>query len=253
MKSYDHDGLWVVLPPDLLKKAQDFGKTRQAHAIKRRAKVRWEGTEAELTQQHEDQCIFERGVALALGLKDLWRMDTDHDLPRLELPNGTGLWPRACPKYGRPYMKGLQRDFGILISGRVHMSEPIGCVVEVRCCAPMGVIRESYQLIDIGNRGAPMYQVYWTDHAARPITELIERYKLDTSACLPGAPDTISEMIDFAPLTKYPWMSLIPNRIKCAWCGLLNAPTNRECYHCLHDIRTGKDLHPYESFKSKAK
>ena len=240
MKSYDHDGLWVLLPPELLKKAIEFGQQRQRRADQRHAKVRWYGDPAELTQQHEDQSIFERGVALGLGLKDLWRMDTDHNLPRLELPNGTGLWPRACPKYGRPYLKGLERDFGVLISGRVHPSEPLGCVVEIRCCASMALVRSRYQLIDIGNRGAPMYQVWWSGKEALPITMLGQ---LNTAECLKGPPDTISEMIDFAPLTKYPWRSLIKNCVKCAWCGLLNNPADGRCYHCDHNFRTGKELH----------
>ena len=199
----DDGALWVVLPPELHDRAIRHGNLRQAEAQRRKANVRWHGEYEELADNHVGHSIFERAVARALGLYDPFRMNTDHKLPRLDLTVLVGLWPRACPMFGPPYVKGLKKDYDLLIGGRVFEHEPCGCVAEIRGFAEMRVVRERYDLVDTGNRGAPYYHVPWASKDFHPIKELVSEFQLDTSACSADAPDSISQMIDFAPLRPH--------------------------------------------------
>lgn len=205
-------GLWVVLPPELYMMAVKFGNLRQAEAIRRHAKLRFkeETPVYVLASQHIEQAIFEAGTALALGLKNLERLNTDHEYARIDLPDGTGLWPRACKRQMPAYIKGLEKDFGYLVGGRVWDNEEVHgimcCVVEIRCWADMRVVPTRHSLVDIGNLGAPFYQLFWGFPECCPILQLVERYNLDTSACLPGPPPSISRSIiaDYPPPNPEP-------------------------------------------------
>jgi hypothetical protein len=204
-----NEGLWLVLPRGVYEAAVKHGNLRQAEAIRRRAHVRYDPETPVwlLADQHVNQSIFERGVALALGLFDPKRVNTDHDQARLNLPDKLGLWPRACKKFGPPYIKGLEKDFDLLVGGRVHDNEMYDdgetydprCIVEVRCWANMQTVKHRYHLVDLGKKGAPFYQIFWGFKDVYPIRVLVDQYGLDTSACLPKAPASISETIEFAP------------------------------------------------------
>lgn len=234
-----YPGLWYIMPLALLQSATKHGNQRQAEALRRRADVRWEGTVPELQENHVDQAIFEAGTAYTLGLKWLARMNTDHKLPRLDLPGRVGGWPRACPKFETPArLKGVAKDFGYLISGRTHYEEiqsvPI-VLVEVRCFAIFSEIRANYPLVDPGERGARCYMVPWAMKHIYPIEDLVRDLKLHVSRdVMPYALPTVSEMIDFAPQQRgHPDMKDWP---KCHHCGLRNFPSRPCCYHCEHSL-----------------
>jgi hypothetical protein len=197
-------GLWIVLPPEVYKAAIEHADRRMREATRRKAQYKWYGTYGELLDNHIGQSLFERGFCLAAGITDPKRINTDHDWARVDLPGEVGAWPRACKRsQPKAYLNGQLKDWGVLVGGRVHDNEEVKgvrrCVVEVRAWASMEWVRKHIKAEDVGERGRPFYQVFWTEDGVEPIRTLVERFQLDTSACLPEPPPGISDWIDFAP------------------------------------------------------